>query len=89
MIVGSNVFNVAAMVGLSALLAGNVRVRRGTLIVEGSVALAVTAVVVALLAGGLSAVVSVVLLGCVLIPSCWWSLALRCDPPRGVFAPRG
>ena len=67
-IVGSNVFNLAAMVGLSALLAGSVRVRRETLVVEGSVALVVTAVVIALLAGGLSALVSVVLLGCVLIP---------------------
>src|ERR1700752_3312468 len=43
-IVGSNAFNLAAMVGLSALLAGRVRVGRETLILEGSAGLAVTAI---------------------------------------------
>src|SRR5438309_6909688 len=50
-IVGSNAFNLAAMVGLSALLAGRVRVARQTLILEGSAGLAVTAIGIALLLG--------------------------------------
>src|SRR5579863_1702928 len=67
-IVGSNAFNLAAMVGVSALLAGSVRVRRDTLIFEGGVGLAVTAIVIALLLGGVAAVPAVVLVVCVLVP---------------------
>jgi cation:H+ antiporter len=77
-IVGSNVFNLAAMVGLSALFAGGVRVRRATLLVEGSVGLAVTVTVTALLLGALSASVAVVLVACVLVPY----LALVIGGPR-------
>jgi cation:H+ antiporter len=67
-IVGSNAFNLAAMVGLSAMLAGRVRVGRETLILEGSAGLAVTAIGMALLLGALSAILAVVLLACVLVP---------------------
>ncbi|HEY2435573.1 MAG TPA: hypothetical protein VGH93_00220 [Solirubrobacteraceae bacterium] len=67
-IVGSNAFNLAAMVGLSALLAGRVRVGRETLILEGSVGLAVTAIGIALLLGAFSALLAVTLLACVLVP---------------------
>jgi cation:H+ antiporter len=66
--VGSNAFNLAAMVGLSALLAGRVRVGRETLILEGSAGLAVTTIGIALLLGALSAILAVVLLVCVLGP---------------------
>jgi cation:H+ antiporter len=67
-IVGSNAFNLASMLGLSALLAGTVRVRRQTLILEGGVGLAVTAIVIALLLGALPAGVAVLALACVLGP---------------------
>ena len=77
-IVGSSAFNLAAMIGLSALLAGRVRLRRATLILEGSVALAVTATVIALLLGALSAILAVALLACVLSPY----LALVIAGPR-------
>src|SRR5947208_8757644 len=40
-VVGSNVFNLAAMVGSSALVCGLVRLRREALVVEGVVAVAV------------------------------------------------
>src|SRR5919202_1736465 len=43
-VVGSNVFNLAAMIGLGAVAAGHIRVRREALAVEGSVAHAVTLV---------------------------------------------
>src|ERR1044071_2549070 len=41
-VLGSNVFNLAAMVGLSALLFGGVRIRREALAVEGAVGVAAT-----------------------------------------------
>ena len=77
-IVGSNAFNLAAMVGLSALLAGSVRVRRATLVVEGGAGLAVAAIVTALLLGALSAILAVALLAAVLLPY----LALVIGGPR-------
>src|ERR1700758_406002 len=36
-VVGSNIFNIAAMIGLSALLAGSVRLARTALALEGAV----------------------------------------------------
>ena len=53
-LVGSNGFNLAAMIGLSALLAGSVRVARETLIFEGTVGLLVTLLAAALLLRWLS-----------------------------------
>jgi cation:H+ antiporter len=46
-VVGSNVFNLAAMIGLSAVIAGGVRLPRAALALEGTVALLAT-----MLAGG-------------------------------------
>ena len=48
MVLGSNVFNLAAMIGMSAVLAGAVHLTRRSLMVEGAVAL-----LAALIAGGL------------------------------------
>ena len=67
-IVGSNTFNLAAMIGTSVLLAGAVQVSRKTLLLEGTVGLAVTAIVIALLLGWLPAAAAVILLACVLAP---------------------
>ena len=64
-IVGSNTFNLAAMIGVSALLAGCVQVARNTLLLEGSVALVVTVIVIALLVGWISAVPAVLAIACV------------------------
>jgi len=77
-IVGSNAFNLAAMVGLSAMLTGRVRVVRETLILEGGVGLAVTVIGIALLLGVVSAILAVTLLVCVLVPY----LALVIAGPR-------
>src|ERR1700724_3314435 len=41
-VIGSNIFNIAAMIGLSALLAGGVRLTRAALALEGTIALLVT-----------------------------------------------
>jgi cation:H+ antiporter len=53
-LVGSNGFNLAAMIGLSAVLAGRVRLPRAVLVLEGFVGLLVTVLAAALLLGWLS-----------------------------------
>jgi cation:H+ antiporter len=67
-IVGSNTFNLAAMLGVSVLLTGALRVSRKTLLLEGAVALAVTALVIALLLGWVPVAAAVALIACVLAP---------------------
>ena len=67
-ILGSNVFNLAAMVGLSAILAGGVRIRREALAVEGAVGVAATVIVGALVLELLGPWVTLGLLAAVLIP---------------------
>jgi cation:H+ antiporter len=54
-LLGSNIFNIAAMVGLSALLAGSVRLDRPPLVLEGAFALFATGVTAAVLFAGLPA----------------------------------
>jgi cation:H+ antiporter len=67
-ILGSNVFNLAAMVGLSAVLCGRIRIQREALAVEGVVGVAATLVAGALLLKLIPAWVAVVLLAAVLVP---------------------
>jgi cation:H+ antiporter len=67
-VLGSNVFNLAAMLGLSALVAGAVAVRVETVALEGGVALLVTFVVAALALHWIPAVLAVALVLCVLAP---------------------
>jgi cation:H+ antiporter len=50
-LVGSNMFNLASMIGLSAILAGSVRLDREALVREGAVALGAIAVAAAVLGG--------------------------------------
>jgi cation:H+ antiporter len=61
-IVGSNTFNLAAMLGVSVLVAGCVQVSRRTLLLEGTVSLAVTAIVIGLLLGWLPVAPAVALI---------------------------
>jgi cation:H+ antiporter len=67
-VVGSNLFNLAAMVGVSALLVGAVSLRREALTLEGFVTAAASAIVAALVLGAYPAVVAIVLLACLLGP---------------------
>ena len=67
-VLGSNVFNLAAMIGVSAVLAGTVTLHRDALIVEGTVGLLTTLVAAGLLLGVLSAAVSVALFALILVP---------------------
>jgi cation:H+ antiporter len=67
-VVGSNVFNLAALLGLSAFVAGHVRIHRHGLLLNGGVALAVTALAAALVLGAIGAPVATLLLLLVLAP---------------------
>lgn len=67
-LVGSNGFNLAAMIGVSALLAGRVRLARETLELEGLVGLLVTVLACALLLGWLPAPAAAGLSALVVIP---------------------
>jgi len=67
-VLGSNVFNLAAMIGLGAILAGRVKIRREALAVEGAVGVAATLVVGLLILEVLGAWVTLVLLAVVLVP---------------------
>lgn len=67
-VVGSNAFNLAAMLGLSAVVAGRVRARHETLELEAFVGLWLLAVMLAVVAGGLDATAGGVLVAVVVVP---------------------
>src|SRR5207237_5273472 len=67
-VLGSNVFNVAAMIGLSAILCGRIRIRRQALAFEGAVGIAATLIAGALILKLLGPWVTLVLLAAVIIP---------------------
>jgi cation:H+ antiporter len=67
-VLGSNLFNLAMLLGLSAVLAGRVRIRRQGLLLDGAVALITLLLVAALLLGLLAPVQVIVLLAVLLIP---------------------
>jgi cation:H+ antiporter len=67
-VVGSNVFNIGAMIGVSALLSGSVTLHRDALALEGGVALGVAAVAVLLAFGAIPAWTAVVLSLALLVP---------------------
>ncbi len=82
-VVGSNVFNLAALLGLSAVVAGQVRIHRHGLLLNGAVALAVTGLAVALVLGSIGPVAATVLLLVVFVP---YVIVLARPPRHGVLA---
>jgi cation:H+ antiporter len=79
-VVGSNVFNLAAMIGASAILSGLVHVRRESLVVEGAVGLAVLLAAAALIVGWLPPAAAIAIIGVVLVPY----VAVLALGPQGV-----
>ena len=67
-VLGSNVFNLAAMIGVSAVLAGTVAIGRRALAVEGVVGLAATVVAGALILGVLPAWLALALFAGIAVP---------------------
>lgn len=91
-VIGSNIFNVAALLGLSAVLVGHVRIRPQALALEGTVGLGVTVVVSALvlhLLGPAAAfcVVAVILIPYVALSAMRPSQVERLPLPAGVRMP--
>jgi cation:H+ antiporter len=78
-VLGSNIFNLAALLGLSAVLAGRVSVRREGLMLDGGVALLATLVTAALLLGALAPMPAIILLAVLFIP---YVVALGLGPRR-------
>ncbi|MGH9067103.1 MAG: sodium:calcium antiporter [Acidimicrobiales bacterium] len=83
-VLGSNVFNLAALLGLSAVIAGRVRVHRPALALNGGASLAATVLVAALLFGAIGPGVTVGLLAAVLVP---YLVLLSKRPPRAARPP--
>ena len=67
-VLGSNIFNLAGLLGLSALVAGSVRIGWHGLVLDGTVAMLVTLAAVGLVMGVIPPVLAVVLLCAVLLP---------------------
>jgi len=67
-LVGSNVFNLAAMIGLTAVLAGNVHIRRESLLLEGSVGVLTTLAAAGLLYGIVPPYLAALLLAAIIGP---------------------
>lgn len=67
-VIGSNIFNLAGLLGLSALVAGRVAIGRQGLWLNGGTSLVVSAVVLALILQWISVWLSLVLLALVLVP---------------------
>src|SRR6266487_929911 len=67
-VVGSNAFNLAAMIGVSALLVGSVTVRRRTLVLEGCVGVGMTLDAVAVLLHWISPIVAAATAAIVIVP---------------------
>lgn len=67
-VLGSNIFNLAALLGMSAVVTGGVTIGQPTLLLNGGVAVAVTAIAIGLLFGVLTPVVSVALIALVFVP---------------------
>ena len=67
-VVGSNAFNIAAMLGLSAVVTARVRARHEALELEAFVALWLLAVTLAVVSGGLGATTGVALVAVVAVP---------------------
>ena len=65
---GSNVFNLAALLGLAAVVAGRVALHRRVIVIEGTVAIWVAAVAVVVVAGGVSAGAGIALALALLVP---------------------
>ncbi|MDQ6880970.1 MAG: hypothetical protein M3150_02635 [Pseudomonadota bacterium] len=68
LIIGSNIFNLAALLGLSAVFANGFRIRRSAVILNGSVAFCVTVIGTALVFGVLSAALAILLIALIVIP---------------------
>lgn len=78
-ILGSNAFNLAALLGLAAITAGQIRLHRRVVLLEGSVAIWLAAISITLMTGLISAVAALLFAGVVLVP---YIVISSVHPPR-------
>lgn len=88
-VLGSNIFNLAGLLGLSAVLAGMVRIGRRAAVLEGGVALAVALVAVLVVAGALPPLASVVVCLALLAPYVWLASLRPVEITHGSAHPGG
>jgi cation:H+ antiporter len=86
-VIGSNVFNLAALIGLSAVVAGSIALHRRVIELAGAVALWIAGVSLAVVGGLCSAPVGLVLVLFVLAPYCV-ILGVRHERLTGLRLPR-
>jgi cation:H+ antiporter len=86
-VLGSNVFNLAALLGLGAAVAGRIVLHRRVVVLEGAVGLWMAAVSIAALTGLIGPWTGLVLVLLVLLPYAWLS-ALRAPHRTRVRLPR-
>ncbi len=67
-VIGSNVFNLAALLGLSALVAGEIKLHRRVIILEGTVAMLISTVCLAVVLGGPGPGIGLLAAAAVLVP---------------------
>ena len=67
-VIGSNVFNLAALLGLGAVVAGQITLHRRVVILEGTVAMVIATVCLGVVVGGPGPGPGLLVAGCVLIP---------------------
>jgi cation:H+ antiporter len=67
-VIGSNVFNLAALLGLGAVVAGEIPLHRRVIVLEGTVALLIAGLCLAVVLGGPGPGVGLLVAVCVLIP---------------------
>ena len=82
-VLGSNVFNLAGLLGFTAVVAGRVSIGRQGLLFNGGVALFVTCVAAALVLGFIVPWLSIVLLAVVLLP---YVALMAMHPPSSTTA---
>jgi cation:H+ antiporter len=82
-VLGSNVFNLAAMVGLSAVLAGAVTIGGRALLVEGAVSVLCLGITAALVLGVLDAPLALILFLVIAIPYVIFTLRRPHEPHAG------
>jgi cation:H+ antiporter len=67
-VLGSNVFNLAALLGLGAVVAGQIHLHRKVVVLSGAVALSIAVACLFTVGGALSAGAGLVVVVCVLVP---------------------
>jgi cation:H+ antiporter len=78
-VIGASTFNLAALLGVSALVAGSVAIHRHGLVLNGAAGLAVVGLGTALVLGAIGAVAATLLIAAVLVP---YTVLLALPPGR-------